>query len=186
MSTNPTAETESKQVESKQNRSKTPPAGLTIRYTVPQDLEYLKTWLSDPEVVDWFPMANDLEIDDAARRWISFCRVKSSLTAELNGRPVGIVTLYLQIYKKLMHQSEFGVIVAPGTRNLGIGTFLLNSVMKLAKEQFSIELLHLQVYAENPAIRLYKRMGFKEFGRQSHWIKSDNRYVGRIFMERFL
>lgn len=163
-----------------------PPAGLTIRYTVPQDLEYLKAWLSDPEVTDWFPMCNEVEIDDAARRWISFCRVKSSLTAELQGKPVGIVTLYLQIYKKLMHQSEFGVIVAPGVRNMGIGTFLLNSVMKLAKQQFNIELLHLQVYAENPAIRLYKRFGFKEFGCQTHWIKSEKRYVGRIFMERFL
>lgn len=160
--------------------------GLTVRYTVPQDADHLKTWLSDPEVSTWFPMCNEFEVDDAVRRWISFSRVRSSLTAELNGQPVGLVTLYVQAYKKLQHQSEFGIIVANGMRNLGIGSFLMRSMMRLAKEQFHLELIHLQVYAENPAIRLYKRFGFREFGRQTHWIKETDRYVGRIFMERFL
>jgi putative acetyltransferase len=160
--------------------------GLTVRYTQPQDAEYLKAWLSDPEVSHWFPMCTEAEIDDAVRRWISFSRIKSSLTAELNGVPCGIVTLYLQAYKKLVHQSEFGIIVASGMRGKGIGSFLMRSMMRLGKEQFQLELVHLQVYAENPAIRLYKRMGFREFGRQTHWIKETDRYVGRIFMERFL
>ncbi len=160
--------------------------GLSVRYTQAQDAEHLRAWLSDPEVSHWFPMCNELEIDDAVRRWISFSRVRSSLTAELNGVPCGIVTLYVQAYKKLMHQSEFGIIVASGMRGKGIGSFLLRSLMRLAKEQFQLELLHLQVYAENPAIRLYKRFGFREFGRQTHWIKETDRYVGRIFMERFV
>ena len=160
--------------------------GLTMRYTVPSDADYLKAWLLDPEVSTWFPMANEFEIEDAVRRWISFSRVNSSLTAELNGKPCGIVTLYVQAYKKLIHQSEFGIIVASGMRNKGIGSFLMRSMMRLAKEQFHLELVHLQVYAENPAIRLYKRFGFREFGRQTHWIKESDRYVGRIFMERFL
>jgi putative acetyltransferase len=71
-------------------------------------------------------------------------------------------------------------------RNKGIGSFLMRSMMRLAKEQFHLEPIHLQVYAENPAMRLYKRFGFREFGRQTHWIKEEDRYVGRIFMERFL
>lgn len=160
--------------------------GLQIRYTQPSDGEYLKKWLLDPEASSWFPMANEAEVDDAVRRWISFSRVRSSLTAELNGVPCGIVTLYVQAYRKLAHQSEFGIIVGSGFRNRGIGSFLMRSMMRLAKEQFRLELVHLQVYAENPAIHLYKRFGFREFGKQSHWIKESNRYVARIFMERFL
>lgn len=160
--------------------------GLTMRYTQLQDAEHLRAWLLDPEISSWFPMANEAEVDDAVRRWISFSRVKSSLTAEIDGVPCGIVTLYVQGYKKLQHQSEFGIIVASGMRNRGIGSFLMRSMMRLAKEQFRLELVHLQVYAENPAIRLYKRFGFREFGKQTHWIKETDRYVGRIFMERFL
>ncbi|MDB6081310.1 MAG: hypothetical protein JWO53_582 [Chlamydiia bacterium] len=164
----------------------TPPPGLTVRYTEASDADHLKNWLMDPAVSSWFPMADEAEIEDAVRRWISFSRVKSSITVELDGVPCGIATLYVQAYKKLIHQAEFGIIIGSDYRNKGIGTFLIKSLMKLAKEQFHLELLHLQVYAENPAIRLYKRMGFREFGKQSHWIKETDRYVGRIFMERFL
>jgi len=159
---------------------------LKIRYTDLSDMENLKKWLLDPEVALLFPMENEAEVDDAAYRWVSFARIKSSITAELDGVPCGMATLYIQAYKKLAHQAEFGIIVAPGYRNKGIGTFLVKSLMRLAKEQFHLELLHLQVSTENPAIRLYKRLGFREFGRQSHFIKDKEGYIGRIFMERFL
>lgn len=161
------------------------PPGVTVRYTVPQDGEFLNTWLLDPSVKDAFPMINESEVDDAVRRWISFARIRSSLTVELNGRPVGISSLYLQTYKRLLHQTEFGIIVDESCRGRGIGSFLMSSIMKLAKHMH-IELLHLQVYQDNPAIRLYERFGFVEFGRQTGWIKEDDRYVGRIFMERYL
>lgn len=166
--------------------SKAPPLQVQIRYTEPGDAKYLKQWLLEPSVGRWFPMADEVEVDDAVGRWISFCRYKCSLTAVVDGVPCGLTTLYLQPYRKLAHQTEFGIIVADGYRGRGVGSQLLTSLMQMAKEVFHIELLHLTVYAENPAIRLYRRFGFEEFGRQTHWIKDNGVYSGRIFMERFL
>jgi putative acetyltransferase len=162
------------------------PSGIEIRYTEPGDAKYLKQWLIEPSVMRWFPMEDEVEIDDAVMRWIAFHRYKCSLTIMKDGVPCGIATLYLQPYRKLAHQCEFGIIVGTGYRNMGIGSYLMSSLIHLAKEKFKIELLHLQVYAENPAMNLYKRFGFKEFGRQNSWIKEKDRYVGRVFMERFL
>lgn len=164
---------------------------VDIRYTEPEDGKYLKEWLMDPSVGRWFPMFDEVEIDDAVMRWIGFSRYRCSLTAVKDGVPVGITTLYLQPYKKLAHQCEFGIIVGGDYRNKGIGSQLLKNVMHLAKTQFSIELLHLQVYAGNPATRLYDRFGFVEFGRQNGWIKEKDEngnpfYVGRVFMEKFI
>ena len=159
---------------------------LEVRYTELSDGVHLKEWLMDPEVKSWFPMDDEIEVDDAVVRWVAFSRYKCSLTVLKDGIPCGMATLYLQPYRKLIHQCEFGIIIAKGYRNEGIGSFLMNSIMHLAKENFKIELLHLQVYAENPAKRLYERFGFKEFGRQNAWIKEKEGYVGRIFMERFL
>ena len=160
---------------------------IDIRYTEPRDAKYLKEWLSEGgEVLRWFPMADEREIDDAVARWIGFSKFKCSLTAELDGKPCGLATLYLQPYKKLAHQCEFGIICGEGFRGKGIGTVILNNLMHLAKEHFNVELLHLQVYEGNPAISLYKRFGFKEYGRQTHWIKENGEPLGRIFMERFL
>lgn len=161
--------------------------GLEIRLSKEEDGKYLKEWLNEDGSWRWFPMADDSEIDDAVVRWIGFHRYKCSLTAVINGVPAGIATLFLQPYRKICHQCEFGIIVGGDFQGQGIGGELIRQLMHLAKEQFRIELLHLQVYAENPAIRLYERMGFREFGRQTHWIKEkDGVYVGRIFMERFL
>mgnify|MGYP000443924691 CR=1 FL=1 len=161
--------------------------GVEIRYTELSDGRYLKQWLLDPSVRHAFPMCDEIEVDDATHRWIGFCRYRCSLTAVRDGKPIGLTTLYLQPYRKIAHQCEFGIIVAPEERGHGIGSLLLTSLMTLAKETFKIELLHLQVYIDNPAIKLYERLGFKEFGRQPGWIKElDGSYTGRIFMERYL
>lgn len=168
-------------------KDENPLAKLEIRYTEMSDTPHVREWLMDPTVATWFPMADAVEIDDAANRWVAFSKYRCSLTAVLDGVPCGIATLYLQPYRKLAHQCEFGIIVAPGYRNKGIGSDLLKNLIHLAKEYFKIELLHLQVYAKNPAINLYQRFGFREFGCQTHWIKeADGSYTGRIFMEKFI
>src|SRR6185295_4068841 len=87
--------------------------GLSIRYTTLEDAPYLKEWLLNPEVLLGFPMEGEAEIQDAVMRWISFHRIQSSITVEVNGVPAGIATLYLQAYQKLVKQSEFGIIVGP-------------------------------------------------------------------------
>ncbi len=162
------------------------PPGIQVRYTENEDAKYLKAWLMEPSTLQWFPMQDEIEIDDAVMRWIAFYRYKCSLTILKDGVPCGLATLYLQPYRNLAHQCEFGIIIGEQYRNQGIGSYLLNSVMHLAKEKFKIELIHLQVCAGNPAIKLYQRFGFKEFGRQDSWMKEKEGYVGRVFMERFL
>ncbi len=173
--------------EQKQEPAVNPVEGLDIRYTELSDAKYLREWLKEPGILRWFPMYDDVEIEDAVGRWIGFARYKCSLTATMNGEPCGLITLYLQPYRKLAHQCEFGIIVGTGYRNKGIGSELIKNLIHLAKNYFNIELLHLQVYAENPAMHLYDRWGFKEFGRQTHWIKEGpNDYRARVFMEKFI
>lgn len=160
---------------------------LSIRYTEQSDGPYLQSWLMEPSTMRWFAMCDEMEVIDSVKRWIGFARYKCSLTATLNGEPVGLATLYLQPYRRLAHQSEFGIIVGKEARGHKVGEFLLTNLMDLAKNTFCIELLHLTVYGDNPAIRLYRRFGFQEFGRQTRWLRNlDGTYSQRIFMERTL
>jgi RimJ/RimL family protein N-acetyltransferase len=159
---------------------------LTFRPTRLEDAPPLMQWLSDPKVLRWFPMFDAREIEDAARIWVGYSRMEAGITAEWDSEPCGMANLYIQPYKKLKHTCLFSIIVKDGMRGKGVGKALMEQLMKLAKEKFNIEILHLEVYEGNPARRLYERLGFKEFGKQSRFIKEDGKYIGKVFMQKKL
>jgi RimJ/RimL family protein N-acetyltransferase len=159
---------------------------ILIRDALIEDAPDLKRWLSDPEILRWFPMADEREIDDAVRIWISYANLRAGLTALWEGVPCGSANLYIQPFKKLSHQALFAIIVDQEHRGKGVGSALLEGLKKQAKERFNIEILHLEVYEGNPAIRLYRRAGFVEYGRQEHFIKQNGEYVAKIYMQQVL
>jgi RimJ/RimL family protein N-acetyltransferase len=159
---------------------------LTIRLALDSDQKYLVDWLLQPGVLEWFPLADLREVEDAARIWVGYNKFGAVLTALWDSVPCGIANLYLQPYKKLAHQCLFAIIVDEKFRGKGIGTKLLEELMALAKERFHIELLHLEVYMGNPAIRLYERLGFEVYGTQRHFVKENGKYLDKILMQKNL
>ena len=159
---------------------------IEIRPAVPEEGVYLNRWLTDPSILRWFPMSDAREIDDAVRIWMGYSKFQACFTAYEDGVPVGMSTLYLQPYQKFAHQCLFAIIVDDKHRNKGIGKALMEHMINAAKNQFKIEILHLEVYEGNPAIRLYERFGFKEFGRQPKFIKIDGEYIDKIMMQKEL
>lgn len=164
---------------------------VTVRYTVGEDKPFLAEWFKEDGVTRWFPCKDQVEIDDTVNRWIAYHQFRCALTACWEGKPVGMAALWLMPYRKVAHQTQFGMIVDEKYRGKGVGSILLNNLIHMAKEKFGIELLHLEVYTDNPAYHLYKKFGFREFGMQTHWVKDykedgEIEYVGRIFMERFI
>lgn len=159
---------------------------IEIKKSVIKDGELFSRLLQQPDVLEYFPMDNIREIEDSVRIWEIFCKKGASLTAFVNGESCGIAFLNLQAYKKFSHQCLITIIVDEKYRNKGIGTQLLEALSSLAREQFHLENLHLEVYETNPAISLYRRMGFTEFGVHKNFIKDHERYIGKIFMEKDL
>jgi putative acetyltransferase len=159
---------------------------LTIRFAEESDQKYLVDWLLQPGVLAGFPLADLREIEDAARIWISYAKHNAVLTALWDGVPCGIANLYLQPYQKMAHQCLFAIIVDEKYRGKGIGTQLMQDLMALAKERFKLEFLHLEVYEGNPAIHLYQRLGFEQYGFHRHFIKDQGRYIGKILMQKYL
>lgn len=159
---------------------------IKIRHTLEEDAPYLTKWLEEPGILRWFPMINEREVEDAVKIWVGYAKLKANLTAVHNGTPCGMANLYIQPFKKLAHTCLFAIIVDKDFRGKGIGTLLLEELTKLAKKQFHIEILHLEVYEENPAKKLYEKAGFKEFGFQAHFLKEDGKYRGKYYMQKRL
>ncbi len=164
-----------------------PHSDYDIRYTTEEDAPFLRDWLVQGDVLRWFPMSNEQEIDDSVRHWISYSKLFCSLTVTYQGVPCGLSTLYLMPYRKVQHHCLFSIIVAQEHRGRGVGSYLLNNIVALAKNQFRLEALYLEVYQGNPAIKLYQRFGFKEVGVHPKFIKeADGTYIDKILMEREL
>lgn len=159
---------------------------LTIRFGEESDQKYLVEWLLQPGVLEGFPLNDLREIEDAARIWMSYSKNHAVLTALWDGVPCGIANLYLQPYQKLSHQCLFAIIVDEKYRGKGIGAKLLRELMTLAKERFNLEFIHLEVYQGNPAINLYRRLGFKEYGVHRRFMKDKGRYIDKILMQKYL
>lgn len=168
------------------NQPKTLLSNLNFRLTKPSDAPYLTKWLSDPEVLQWFPMLTEAEVADAIKIWISYSRFSSGITVEHNHMPCGMATLYIQAYEKLKHTCLFSIIIEKDKRGSGIGRLLIEKLMELAKEKFKIRILHLEVYEGNPARKMYAKLGFVEFGRQEKFIKEKGAYLAKIFMQKKL
>lgn len=159
---------------------------VTIRFGEESDQKYLVDWLLQPGVLERFPLADLREIEDAARIWVSYHKHHAVLTALWDGVPCGIANLYLQPYQKLAHQCLFAIIVDEKMRGKGVGTKLIQELMALGKERFKLQFMHLEVYEGNPAINLYRRMGFEVYGVHPKFMKDKDRYYDKILMQKYL
>lgn len=157
---------------------------ITTRFTEESDYDLLVTWLMRPGVLRWFPLYDLREVEDAVRIWIYHTKQSAVLTALVDGVPCGVAVLYLQPFKKLAHQCLFAIVVDEPYRGRGVGTKLLTDLMALGKERFQLTMLHLEVYDGNPAIHLYRRLGFEQYGFQRCFIKDNGEYIGKIMMQR--
>ena len=48
--------------------------------------------------------------------------------------------------------------------------------------KIGVEILYLEVYGVSPAVRLYERLGYREYGRLPGGIKYRGEYVDRVSM----
>lgn len=159
---------------------------LSVRLGEEEDQKYLVEWFLQPGVLNWFPLYDLREVEDAARIWVSYWKQGALLTALWDGVPCGIANLYLQPYKKLSHQCLFAILVDEKYRGKGVGTRLLKDLIALGRDSFHLKFLHLEVYEGNPAIKLYEKLGFSQYGAQPHFIKDEGRYLTKVLMQKKL
>jgi len=101
----------------------------------------------------------------------------------------GKVVASAEITKRRGHQKHVGVLgiaVKSGYRRFGIATKLIEALLEEAKKH-GLKVIILDVYEKNlPALKLYKRMGFKEVGRIPKAVYWKGEYIDDIKMARIL
>ncbi|VIO71441.1 N-alpha-acetyltransferase RimI [Bradyrhizobium ivorense] len=110
----------------------------------------------------------------------------SVLGAFSGGELAGIVGLVIGEGPKRQHKGMLvGMYVRSAARRAHVGRRLVDAALELAAQ--SVELVQLGVTKGNaPALRLYRSVGFVEYGLERHALKVDGRYHDEILMEKDL
>jgi putative acetyltransferase len=104
--------------------------------------------------------------------------------AELDGRVVGLAGLHGKEGKK-RHVGTVGLMVHDAFAGRGVGARLLGKVLDLADNWLGLARVELDAMADNErALRLYRKLGFVEEGRQQKAYYREGAFVDAILMAR--
>jgi RimJ/RimL family protein N-acetyltransferase len=100
------------------------------------------------------------------------------------GDLLGIAGFFVEQGRKEAHKGVLvGMYVRPHARRAGTGRRLVEAVIDHARGQ--VELLRLTVVSGNePARRLYAKLGFVEYGIEKNALKQDGRYWDEVLMAK--
>jgi RimJ/RimL family protein N-acetyltransferase len=91
---------------------------------------------------------------------------------------IGMSTFVRETAPKRRHKGHvYAVYVAPAYRGQGIARRLLSRLIEIAREEQSLEQLHLGVTSSHPAARrLYLSLGFEPYGVEPRALKIGGEY----------
>jgi len=149
-------------------------------------------WKLRLEALQQNPEAFATTYEDAISRVNPIERVTSNLNAEgsstlgafFDKELVGTMTIAKEGAPKLRHRVNlFAVYVTPRVRGKQVGMALLQATIEHAKRWPHVEKINLTVVDTNePAIRLYEKVGFQQFGFETNAMKIDDVYVDEVYM----
>ena len=109
-----------------------------------------------------------------------------ALVACVEGEVVAMAGLHL--YPKSprrKHVGYIGMAVHDKWHSRGVGTALMNAIIELADNWLNLARLELNVWTDNePALRLYQKLGFEIEGTQRKFAFRDGAYVDAYCMAR--
>ena len=99
-----------------------------------------------------------------------------------------IGTVRLEAYQRLRERHKVqltAMYVMKDYAGKGIGRRLLDEALVESRKLNSMELINLTVTADNlAAVRLYSKLGFQTFGRETRAVKATSAYLDKLHMWR--
>jgi ribosomal protein S18 acetylase RimI-like enzyme len=118
-------------------------------------------------------------------------RLQDPTTVTLGAFDLGdslIGTVRLEAHQRLRERHKIqltAMYVMKDFAGKGIGRRLLDEALIESRKLNGIELINLTVTADNlPAVRLYSKLGFQTFGRETRAVKATLGYLDKLHMWR--
>ena len=161
-----------------------PPTELQIRQLTPSDAESFRELRLEglrlsPEA---FGGTYDFEKDQPLTRYTGWLTNSTVFGAFQNSQLIGTASFTQLSGLKDAHKGLLrAMYVLPTHRRSGAGRQLVQAVIATARQK--VEQVQLSVVSDNqPAIRLYQTLGFRQYGLEKNALKHNGQYSDEILM----
>lgn len=136
--------------------------------------------LNGPEFFRTMPVENEVKWIES---YISNPRGMAIL-AVYDSKIVGVLDFGAYKSEKLRHRGILGISLHPDLRGEGVGQILFKKLMQEARTIEGLTHIELSMMSENhQAYHLYRKVGFKEFGRRPQAYKQpDGSFCDEVMM----
>lgn len=158
---------------------------MIIRHSEVTDLQGIKAIYEQPHA-----FSNTLQLPYQSdelweKRIASSSDNNISLVAVDCDEVIGQLSLIIFARPRRKHVATFGMGVSKKSLGKGVGFKLLEAVLDMTDNWLNITRVELEVYTDNePAIMLYKKMGFVVEGTAKNYAFKNGRYVDSFLMAR--
>jgi len=161
-----------------------PPCEIQIRQLTLADAESfrglrLEGLRLNPEA---FGSTYEFEKDQPLTRYTGWLTNSAVFGACQNSHLIGTASFTQQSGLKDSHKGLLrAMYVRPAARRSGAGRQLVQAIIELARQK--VEQVQLAVVSDNqPAIRLYQSLGFRQYGLEKNALKHNGKYYDEILM----
>jgi ribosomal protein S18 acetylase RimI-like enzyme len=129
-----------------------------------------------------FGSTYEFEKDQPLTRYTGWLTNSTVFGAFQNSQLVGTASFTQQSGLKDSHKGLLrAMYVRPTARRSGVGRQLVQAVIELARQK--VEQIQLAVVSDNqPALRLYQTLGFRQYGLEKNALKHNGLYSDEILM----
>ncbi len=107
------------------------------------------------------------------------------LVAEIEGKVVGTCGININSNPKINHVANLGIMVDENYHRRGVGTALLEAILKICDDWYMLKRVNLGVFESNQsAIKLYEKHGFVIEGVKQCAFKRYGKYENEVIMGR--
>lgn len=144
-------------------------------------------WMNDPVTLRAYDTLRPLTLEQVAdwydRQMQASDMVRFTVYERVTGQPIGKTALYDLDFRNRC--AEFGILIGEASaRGKGYGTEATQLMLDYAFTALGLHNVRLEALAFNePALRAYRKAGFKEFGRRREVYWMGGRWWDEVYMD---